>query len=204
MDGLLQTSGRRLPTETRKADPENHQNLQRSSLTASWPACTGRPIVSLCGQMPPRRTVRAEQEVPVDEVGGEVDTVDSVVDLVVGGSADPGHQSVQSPGQLVATVVLHRQPGVEEVEDGFAQRVAAHRPGAAQGQQQQGQQLHRAAVLSSQGEGRVVPVVQLVGVAVEPGDPEQRHMASVTENQNTPRMELVSILWVIWYTNIDL
>ncbi|KAK9522336.1 hypothetical protein VZT92_018809 [Zoarces viviparus] len=102
-----------------------------------------------------------------------------MVDLVVGGSSHTGQQSVQSPGQFVATVVLHRQPAVDEVEDGFAQRVAAHRPGAAQSQQQQRQQLQRAAVLSGQSEGCVVLVVQLVGVTVEPGNPDEKHIDSL-------------------------
>ncbi len=75
------------------------------------------------------------------EVGGVVSAVESMVDLVVGSSAQKGQQSVQSPGQIIATVVLHCQPAVEEVEKGFAERVAAHQPGAALSQQQQGQQL---------------------------------------------------------------
>lgn len=75
------------------------------------------------------------------EVGGVVYIVESMVGLVVGGSSQTGQQSVQRPGQVVATVVLHRQPAVDEVEEGFAQRVAVHHPGTAQSQQQQRQQL---------------------------------------------------------------
>lgn len=75
------------------------------------------------------------------EVGGVVASVGTMVGLVVGGSSQTGQQPVQSPRQVVATVILHRQPAVDEVEKGFAQRVAAHHPGAGQSQQQQRQQL---------------------------------------------------------------
>lgn len=105
------------------------------------------------------------------EVGGVVDTVQAVVGLVVRRPAQEGQQSVHGPGQVVAAVVLHRQPAVEEVEDGFAQRVAAHQAGAGQSQQQQGEQLDRAGVLGRQGEGHALMVVQLVDAAVEPRNP---------------------------------
>lgn len=105
------------------------------------------------------------------EVRGVIDTVQAVVGLVVRRSAQEGQQSVQGPGQVVAAVVLHCQPAVEEVEDGFAQRVAAHQAGAGQSQQQQGDQLDRAGVLGRQGEGRVLLVVLLVDAAVEPRSP---------------------------------
>lgn len=72
--------------------------------------------------------------VPVGEVGSIVPTVENMVGLVEGSSSQTGQQSVQSPGQVVATVVLHRQPAIKKVEEGFAQRMAAHQPGAAQSQ----------------------------------------------------------------------
>lgn len=65
-------------------------------------------------------------------------------------------------------MVLHRQPGVDEVEDGFAQRVAAHQLGADQSQQQQRQQLSPASILGGQSKGDVVLMVQLVDFAVQP------------------------------------
>ncbi|KAL3063484.1 hypothetical protein OYC64_003115 [Pagothenia borchgrevinki] len=98
-----------------------------------------------------------------------------MVGLVGGGSSQAGQQAVQSPRQVVSAVVLHCQPAVEQVEDGLAERVAADQPGAAQGQQQQGQELQRRAVLSSQGEGEVVPVVVPVDPAVQPGHPDEKH-----------------------------
>lgn len=115
--------------------------------------------------------VCAKELVPVGEVGGVVAIVETMVGLVVGSSSQEGQQSVQSPGQVVATVVLHRQPAVDEMEEGFAQRVAAHHPGAGQSQQQQRQQLGRAGVLGCQSEGDIVLVVQLVDVAVQPRSP---------------------------------
>lgn len=110
--------------------------------------------------------VCAEEVVPVREVGGVVSIVAIMVGLVVRSSSQTGQQSVQSPGQVVAAVILHCQPAVDEVEEGLTQRVAAHHPGAAQSEQQQRQQLGRAGVLSCQSEEYVVLVVRLVDVAV--------------------------------------
>lgn len=101
-----------------------------------------------------------------------------MVGLVEGGSSQTGQQSVQSPGQIVATVVFHCHPAVEEVKEDLAQRVAAHHPGAAQGQQQQRQQLSRAGILGCQSKGHTVSVVVLVDVAVEPGNPDKAHTNS--------------------------
>lgn len=140
-------------------------------------------------------TVCPKDVVPVGEVGGVVATVLSMVGLVMGSSSQTGQESVQSPGQVVAAVVFHRQPAVEDVEDDFAQRVTTHHPGAAQGQQQQRQQLGRAGVLGCQSEGHVVLVVQLVDAAVEPGNPEEEKTAvfvyTVTvmgNHKNIPKM----------------
>lgn len=69
-------------------------------------------------------------------------------------------------------MILHRQPAVEEVEGEFAQRVGADEPGAAQGQQQQGQQLGRAGILGCQSKGMVVLMVLLVDAAVQAGNPD--------------------------------
>lgn len=115
--------------------------------------------------------VCAKKLVPVGEVRGVVDASETVVGLVVGGSSHEGQQPVQSPGQVVAAMVLHRQPVVEQVEAGFAQRVAPHQPGAGQGQQQQRQQLGRAAVLRRHSKRDVVLVMQLVDIVVQPRSP---------------------------------
>lgn len=120
-------------------------------------------------------TVCAKKEVPVSEVGGVVGTLLTVMSLVVGGSTHAGKQFVQSPGQVVATVVLHGQPAVEEVEEGFTEGVAAQQPRTAQSQQQQRQQLSRAGVLCCQGEGNAVLVVQVVHAAVQPWNPDGEH-----------------------------
>lgn len=124
-------------------------------------------------------TVRPKDVVPVGEVGGVVATVTSVVGLVMGSATQTGQQSMQSPRQVVAAVVFHGQPAVEDVEDDFAQRVTAQHPGAAQGQQQQGQQLGWAGVLGCQSKGHVVLVVQLVDAAVEPGNPGRNKQLSL-------------------------
>lgn len=102
------------------------------------------------------------------EVGGIVTVMETMMGLVVGSSSQEGQQFVQSPGQVVAAVVLHRQPGVDSVEDGFAQRVAAHQPGADQSQQQQRQQLGPTGILGGQSKRDVVLMVQLVDFAVQP------------------------------------
>lgn len=70
------------------------------------------------------------------EERGVVYGLQTMVCVVVGGSSQTGQQSVQSPGQVVAAVVLHGKPGVDEVEEGLAERVTSHHPGAAQRQQQ--------------------------------------------------------------------
>lgn len=119
--------------------------------------------------------VRAEEPVPVGEIGGIVAPLQAVVDVVVRGPSHAWQQPVQSPWQVVAAVVLHCQPAVEEVEEDLAQRMAAHHPSTAQGQQQQRQQLSRAGILGCQGKGEVVLVVHVVDVAVQPGKPDNDH-----------------------------
>lgn len=102
------------------------------------------------------------------EVGGVVASVQPVVGLVEGGSSQAGQQSVQSPGQVVATVVLHCHPAVEEVKEHLTQRVTAQSPAAAESQEQQRQQLHRAGVLGRKCKGQTVLVMQLVDAGVQP------------------------------------
>lgn len=141
--------------------------------------------------------VCAEQPVPVSEVRGIVGTLLTVVGLVVGGPAHAGKQSVQGPGQVVAAVVLHGQPAVEEVEEGFAQGVAAQHPHAAQSQQQQRQQLHGAGVLSCQSEGNVVLVVRLVDAAVQPWNPEEQNTSSLSVFVGTFLFtQCIPLLWI--------
>lgn len=109
------------------------------------------------------------------EVGGVVPTVQAMVGLVVGGSSKEGQQSVQTPGKIIAAMVLHRQPAVEKVEEGFTHGVAAHHPSTAQSQQQLREQLRGAGILGCQGEGDLVLMVQLVDVSVQPGNPKKKH-----------------------------
>lgn len=137
-----------------------------------------------------RWVVGAEEPVPVGEVGSVVAPEEDMVVLVVRGSSHEGQHPVQSPGQVVAAVVLHRQPGVDEVEDGFAERVAAHQPGAGHGQQQQGQQLGAAGVLRRQSERPPVLMVELVDVAVQPRSPgvkAHRHASLTPEEPPSQR-----------------
>lgn len=154
------------------------------------------------------------------EVGGVVSTVNTVVGLVEGSSSQKGQQSVQSPGQVVATVVLHCQPAVDEVEECFTQRVAAHHPGAAQSQQQQRQQLGRAGILSCQGEGYTVLMVQLVDVAVEPRNPNEKqtdrclclyyysvprnyHSTFSTVSQHSGTKSIILYVYLVYYKSLD-
>lgn len=102
------------------------------------------------------------------EVGGVVPFVQLVVSLVEGGPTHAGKQSVKGPGQVEATVVLHGQPAVGEVEQDFAQWVAAHYMGTGLCQDQQGQKLSCAGILGSQGEGHPVLVVSLVDPVIQP------------------------------------
>ncbi|KAG7222103.1 hypothetical protein INR49_016673 [Caranx melampygus] len=74
-------------------------------------------------------------------------------------------ENLLTPGQIVAAVVFHRHPAVEEMKEDFAQRMAADYTGAAQSQQQQRQQFGRGGILGCQGKWHVVLVVLLVDVA---------------------------------------
>lgn len=63
------------------------------------------------------------------EIGRKVNIVPPMMNVVVRGSAEKRQQSVQSPGQVVATVVVHRQPGVENVEEDLTEGVTVHQAG---------------------------------------------------------------------------
>lgn len=112
--------------------------------------------------------------VPVREVWGVVDAVQPVVGLVVRRPSQEGQYPAQGPGQVIAAVVLHRQPAVEQVEDHFAEWVAAQQAGARQREQQQRQKLRPAGILGRQGEGRLLLMVLPVHVDVEPWNSETK------------------------------
>ena len=84
-------------------------------------------------------------------------------------TAHAGQQLVEGPGKIVVTVVLHGQPGVEEVEQGLAEWVAAHQVSTDQGQDEQGDELSWAGILGSQGKGSLVLVVNIVDPSIQPG-----------------------------------
>lgn len=133
----------------------------------------------------PGQAVRPKQLVPVRKVGGVVDSVQTVVGLVVRRPPEEGQRPAQGPGQVVAAVVLHRQPAVEQVEDQLAERVAAQQAGAGPRQQQQRQKLRPAGVLGRQGKGHLLLVVLPVHVDVEPwksGEETQRESAVLPSN----------------------
>lgn len=134
-------------------------------------------------------TVSAKEMIPMSEVGSVVKAFDFMMGLVMGGTAEKGKQSVWSQGQVVPTVVLHCQPAVEQVEDDFAERMAAQQPGTAQRQQQQRQQLCWAGVLRCERKGVAMLMMRLVDAAVQPGNPEEIRTGmtaeTVTAHHNT-------------------
>lgn len=71
-------------------------------------------------------------------------------------------------------MVLHRQPDVEEVEEDFTNRVAAHHHGAPHSQHLLRDELHDAGVESHEGERVRVHVVRLMEDLEEPGVPEDQ------------------------------
>ena len=106
---------------------------------------------------------RPGQTVPVGEVGGVVALAVEVVQVVVAGAAvqPQRHQAVGGPGQVVAAVVLHRQPDVEQEEEQLAERVAAQQGRGGGGEDAQAERLPGPRVLGREGDGGGVGVVHL-------------------------------------------
>lgn len=77
------------------------------------------------------------------KVGGIVAPGLEVVEVVVWGTAvqAEGHQAVGGPGQLIATVVLHRQPDVDHEEGQLRQWVAVQQGRGSGGEQPQAKRL---------------------------------------------------------------
>lgn len=112
------------------------------------------------------------------EVRGKVAVKLRVVQVVVRDAAVPPerHQSVRGPGEVVAGVVLHRQPDVEHVEDQDGERVALEQRDVQHVEEAQGKQLPGAHVLRGQRERGRVLVVHFVEGAVQPGHLVMQHV----------------------------
>lgn len=109
---------------------------------------------------------------------------------------------MESPGEVIATVVLHRQPDVEEVEEDFADRVAAHHHGAPHGQHLLRGQLHHAGVQSRESERVHVQVVRLMEDLKEPGVSEEQRGRGFKKNHNKVRFSnLIGQKGVIHFYN---
>lgn len=106
---------------------------------------------------------RPGQPVPVGEVGGEVELGLEVMEVVVGRAAVQAerHQAVGGPGQVVAAVVLHRQPDVEREEGQLGERVAAQELRADGGEEAEAEGLPGTGVLGGEGGGGCVGVMHL-------------------------------------------
>lgn len=87
-----------------------------------------------------------------------------------------GHQSMRGPGQVIATVVLHRKPDIQYIEDHLCQGVAAQQQRVNRREEAQRQGLPGPRVLSGQGEGCCVLVVHLVECPVQPWHLVVQHM----------------------------
>lgn len=79
------------------------------------------------------------------------------------------YQPVGGPGEVVAWMVLHRQPDVDHVEDHDGEWVAPEQRDVHQVKEAQGEQLPGAHVLRGQRERGQVLVVHLVEGPVQPG-----------------------------------
>lgn len=109
--------------------------------------------------------------VPVCEVRSIVGLELQMVQVVVRSSTvEPkGHQSMCGPGQVIARVVLHRKPDIQNIEEHLCQGVAAQQQRVDPSEESQRQGFPGPRVLSGQGEGGCVLVVHLVERPVEPG-----------------------------------
>lgn len=116
---------------------------------------------------------RPEYQVPVCEIRRVVPCHALMVGLVERSPSEAGQNPVQSPGEVVTAVVLHRQPDVEQMKEDLADGVAAHHRGAPHGQDLLRDQLHYTGVQSRQSEGVCGGVVRQMEDLEEPGDSEE-------------------------------
>uniref|UniRef100_A0ACB8F8I0 Uncharacterized protein n=1 Tax=Sphaerodactylus townsendi TaxID=933632 RepID=A0ACB8F8I0_9SAUR len=79
-----------------------------------------------------------------------------------------GHQSVGRPGQVVARMVLHREPAIDHEESHLRHGVEPQQHGDASREESQPQQLPHGGILGAQREGGDVLVVGLVESLVQP------------------------------------
>ncbi len=99
----------------------------------------------------------------MSKVGSVVVLGLEVVEVVVAGPPiqPERYQAVGGPGQVVAAVVLHRQPDVHQEEGQLSERVAAQQEGVGSGEEAQAESLPDSRVLRGEGGGGRVGVVQL-------------------------------------------
>ena len=109
--------------------------------------------------------------VPVCEVRCEVAVKLGVMQVVVRHAPKPPerYQSVRGPGEVVAGVVLHRQPDVDHVEGQGGERMAPQQQDVHHVKGTQGKELADAHVLRGQRERGRILMVHLVEGPVQPG-----------------------------------
>ena len=97
------------------------------------------------------------------EVGGVVALGFEVVEVVVASAAvqPQRHQAVRGPGQVVAAVVLHRQPHVDQEEHQLGERVAAQQGRSGSGEDAETKSLPSSGELCGEGRGGAEGVVHL-------------------------------------------
>lgn len=112
-----------------------------------------------------------KKPVPVCEVRSVVGFELQVVHVMVRSSTvEPkGYQSMRGPGQVIATVVLHRKPDIQNIEEHLCQGVAAQQQRVDPSEEAQRQGLIGPRVLRGQCEGGCVLVMHLVECPVQPG-----------------------------------
>ncbi len=139
---------------------------------------------------------RTGQQVPVGEVGGVVVLGLEVVQIMMTcPTVQPEwHQPVGGPRQVIATVVLHRQPDVEQEEGQLGEWVAAQQEGVGSGEEAQAESLPSSRVLSGEGGGRGKGVVHLQEEKKKHEDGAETHLNFVLVTRKITEKNVETII----------
>lgn len=85
-------------------------------------------------------------------------------------STETRQHPMQCPGEVVSAMILHCHPGVQEMEEGLAEGVAAHQHRTEKRKSLKRQKFTNTRVLSGQSKRVPVHMVSAVDVVVKPGN----------------------------------